>query len=167
MRKLLFALIFVSSCSIYATEAISKEVSLSLFLRKIISAYEDGMSAVEKYKGNQKIKSKYYIDDDLRACTITPKNAVESFLADFSSSYVYYAYYGDSQNKAELAPKFQKLKSEFVKFMDKLSDFSVRDNNSEYTIEYKSDYCEVTLEMYENSNLPDGTWCITLNIDAF
>lgn len=157
----------MSNCAIYAAENRSKEVSLPLFLRSIISAYAKGIDGVEKYKGDQKIKSRYYMDDDLRACTIAPLGAVESFLADFSTSYVYYAYFGDSQKKAELVPKFLKLKSQFVKFMDKLSDFTVKDNSSEYTIDYKSDYCEVSLEMYENSNLPDGTWCLTINIDAF
>lgn len=160
-------LLLLSSCTIYASENTYKEISLPLFLRTIIAAYEDGMNGVQKYKSAQKFKSKYYIDDNLHICTIAPNNAIESFLGDFSTSYVYYAYFGHSKDAKELMPKFQNLKSQFVKFMDKLSAFSKRDSSSEYTIDYKSDFCEVSLEMYENSNLPDGTWCVTINIDAF
>lgn len=167
MKKWLLTLLLLSNSIIYGADGLTKEMPMSLFLRKITSAYRDGMDAVENYKTDKKIESKYYVDDKLRICSISPTGALESFLADFGDSYVYYAYYGDDKNKDALIPMFLKLKTEFQRFMDKNKDFTLKEGYSEYSIIYKSDYFEVELDMYENSNLPDGTWCVTLNIDAF
>lgn len=139
--------------------------SLIDFLRKIYPSFKVEGNVLEEFTSSKKTQSKYYMDNNLRACTISPLGAEESFIAKIGDSKIYYAYFGSSKNpKADLLPQFEKLKSELKTTMLRLREFKLKPSTNDNEVVYESKYCDISLEVYKNSNLPEGTYCLKLEI---
>ena len=164
-KALFFAMIGIYSLG-FANSS-SRNMKFSDFLNKIISAYENGFESVKALSTTTNVRSNYYIDDDLMKSKISPEGAEESFFDDFTDSYVYYAYFGQSKNyTVDLSPKYVLMKTYIQAYMKANGDFRKIKSDDMSTV-YKSSYCEVELNIYENSNLGTGIYCLSFSVDNF